>query len=1205
MNQPAELQIRLLGGFQVDVVGQLVAPSAWRRRAAAVVKLLALAPRHQLHPEQVMESLWPELAPAGARNNLHRTLHTARRILEPARRSGAPPAFLCLRGDMLALAASASVWVDVTAFEAAAERARATRDRSAYEAALRSYTGDLLPDDRYEDWAAAKREDLRRCWIELLLELAGVQRAQGDDGAAIATLRRVIASEPTHEGAHLELMRRYLAGGRRGDALRLYRQLREALSSEFGVAPDAAIERLYGSILVGDAPLDLGGDGGSAGPLGPAPTPPETPPANFPLQLTSFVGREREVNEIIRLLGATRLLTLLGPGGCGKTRLAVEVAARLRASYPDGVWWLELASLEDGALVPDALMHSFGLRPEPGRTTLQTVGDHLRDRHVLLVLDNCEHLVSACAGLVATLLRVAPGLRVLATSRTALNATGELTWFVPALSSPNPRRLPPTDRLPDYGAVRLFLDRASAVRPGLELTEADAPWIAQICARLEGLPLALELAAARVRVLAPGQIAERLDDCLGLLSHGSRTVSPRHQTLRGVLDWSHTLLSAKEQILFRRLAVFAGGFTLEAAEAVCGPQGSEVRSCPDPRPQTPDPCVLDGLSVVVEQSLVVAEEHGTARRYRLLEPIRQYAAEKLTQSCEAATTRDRHLAWFLSFAETAAPDFVGAATWLDRIEVEQDNLRAALRWAQDGGHHGAGLRLAAALWRFWWTRSHLKEGRAWLEAFLERTAGAAEDLSRLPTRANALLGAGVLASTQGDQPRAKTWLEESLACWQRVGDEAGVAAALEYLAAVAQNQADRRRAVALIGESLALRRRLGDRHGVANALHRLGSLARDLGRYERADDAFAESLRLYRDLGDVAGTAQVLSTWGRAVRDRGDFARAVALQEKALALFRELGAAYGISRSLNLLGIAAWEQGEAERALDLHEEALELAREVGDRWGAASSLCFVGYAALTLGDAARARRSLEEALAQARDLGDLHGSTMMLRGLGAIALAVGDWEGAAARYGEALRIARRIDVRAGLSALLEGAAHVATGLGRAEEAVRLYAAAEGLREAVGTPRPVPERAAHEAAIAAARAALSDATFAVAWAMGRRLRSKRAVGEALALLGSVPRLANASLERAAEESKALTRREREIAALVARGLTNRAIATELGIAERTADTHVANILAKLGLHSRADVATWLVRSGMGRIAQERHPNAPSRRRPAGGPRSEST
>jgi predicted ATPase/DNA-binding SARP family transcriptional activator/DNA-binding CsgD family transcriptional regulator len=1160
MGEPLALRIRLLGDFRVEVGQCTIAADAWqRRKVAALVKLLVLAPRHCLHREQVLEALWPELTPAAAGNNLHRTLYTARRVLEPGLCPGFPPAFLCLRGDVLALTASAPVWVDVAAFEDAADRARSTRDRCAYETALRLYTGELLPDDRYEDWATAKREELRRRQVELLLELAGVQRAQGDDAAAIATLRQAIAREPAHEEAHLDLMRLYLAGGRRGDALRLYRRLRETLRSEFGDAPDEAIERLYGSILVGAAPADLGGAaraGGSVRPL----------PSNLPAQLTSFVGREQEVAEITQLLGTTRLLTLVGPGGCGKTRLAIEIAARRPVACPDGVWWLELASLEDETLIPDALARLFGLHLEPGRTALETLGDHLRDRFLLLVLDNCEHLVSACAGLVATLLRAAPGLRVLATSRTALNATGEQIWNVPPLASPDPRCLPPTDRLPDYAAVRLFLDRARAVRPGIELTEADALPIAQICARLEGMPLTIELAAARVRVLTPGQIAARLDDCLGLLSRGSRTVAPRHQTLRGVLDWSHALLSLGEQTVFRRLSVFAGGWTLDAAAGVI--------SAPDGRTS-----VLDALSPLVDQSLVVVEDVEGSRRYRFLEPIRQYAAEKLRQAGDVADARDRHLAWFLDFAEAAQPEGSERAR-LARLGGEYDNLRAALGWANERNAAKAGIRLCAALWRLWFACGHFGEARTWLEAFLDRCADVGNDPVTTIARGQSQLGLGVIVSTQGDQVRAKALLEDGLGCFRRVDNAAGVAAALEHLATVAQNQGDRPAAVALIGESLARRRCLHDRSGMAGALHRLGSLSRELGQYRRAYECFDESLRHYRALGDTKGIATVLNTLGKTVRDQGDATRAVVLHEESLALHRELGDAWGISRSLGLLGEDLWYRGDAALALPLLEESLVLAREVHDRWGIAGVLRVLGRTAHALGDRNRAVDSLTASLELCRDLDDAWGRAATLHGLGMLALTAGDWDGAAARYREALLLGRRMDVLWGVAGYLEGAARVAVGRGHAEAGARLYGAAGALRDTVGRPLPVPERASHEEGTGAARSALGAETFAAACTMGRALRPKRAIAEALALLESPSGAERRPSRGSTRGSQPLSRRERQVVALVVRGVTNRTIAAELRIAERTVDTHLANTFRKLGVRTRTELAAWASCLGLG-------------------------
>ncbi len=428
---------------------------------------------------------------------------------------------------------------------------------------------------------------------------------------------------------------------------------------------------------------------------------------NLPVQLTSFVGREQEIAEVKRLLGTTRLLTLTGAGGVGKSRLAHQVGAELVEEYPDGVWLVELAALGDSALVPLAAASALGVAEQPGRPPIETVSDFLRPRSLVLVLDNCEHLLDACAVLADSLLRASRRLRVLATSRQALGMGGETAWRVPSLAMPDPARPATAEQLVSYEAARLFVERAKSALPTFGVTKDNAAAVAAVCWRLDGIPLAIELAAARVGMLTVRQIEARLDDRYRLLTGGSRTVLPRHQTLRGLVDWSHDLLSEPERVLLRRLSVFAGGWTLEAAEAVCA-FGAGEGSCDD---------VLELLSELAAKSLVLADEQNGQMRYRFLETIRQYGAERLRASGEEAVVRDRHLEWFLALAERGEPELRGPdqVRWLDRLEAEHDNLRAALAWSQlessSERARAAGLRLAGALSWFWRVHSQFSEGR--------------------------------------------------------------------------------------------------------------------------------------------------------------------------------------------------------------------------------------------------------------------------------------------------------------------------------------------------------------------------------------------------------------------------------------------------------------------------------------------------------------
>lgn len=626
-------------------------------------------------------------------------------------------------------------------------------------------------------------------------------------------------------------------------------------------------------------------------------------PNNLPHQLTSFVGRDREVAEIKTLLSGTRLLTLTGAGGSGKTRLALQVVADLLDQYPDGVWLTELASLSVPALLPQAAASVLGVAERPGRPLDETLLEHLRSRSMLLVFDNCEHLLQACASLVDVILRRCPHVRVLATSREGLGIAGELTFRVPSLSLPDPGVSGPDD-LMRYEAARLFVERAKASNVKFRLTEGNVRAVAQVCGRLDGIPLALELAAARVNVLTVEQLAARLDDRFAVLTAGSRVALPRQQTLRATMDWSYDLLSESERTVLRRFSAFVGGCPLEAAEAVCSGPGIEPQD------------VLDLLTLLVNKSLVIAETPGAEVRYRMLETIRQYAQERLRASGEAAESQRRHRHWYLRLAQQAAERIVGPEQlmWLNRLELEHENLRAALEWrSPEAADAERRLRLAGALVRFWDYHTHWGEGRTWLEAAL---AGSHEMKST--ARTTALAGAGFMAWRQGDY----------------------------------------RSALALYDECLVLARELGDQKSVAEALEGQGLVAVLNGRFDSATTLLEESLDLAQRLEDSWLIASVSAQLAAVSRWKGDYAKAVALCERSLAMYRLLGGKRGIAYSLRLLAHAVRLSGDLARAADLYRESLTLFRETGDKWVATECIEGLALIANAQGDEVRAARLL-------------------------------------------------------------------------------------------------------------------------------------------------------------------------------------------------------------------------------------------------------
>jgi non-specific serine/threonine protein kinase len=649
-------------------------------------------------------------------------------------------------------------------------------------------------------------------------------------------------------------------------------------------------------------------------------------PNNLPVSLTSFVGRREEMEEVARLLGSARLVTLLGSGGCGKTRLAIQIARNLLESFPDGAWVVELAALSDPALVPQSVAVAFGLREESGRPMVQTVAEHLASRSLLLVLDNCEHLTPSCAALAQSLLASAPGLRILATSRQALGVAGENLWRIPSLSVPDPGGTPlPRQAVSRFESVRLFLERATSVQPTFALTDQNAWTVAQICGRLDGIPLAIELAAARVKVLPVPQILGRLEDRFRLLTSGSTATLQRQQTLRAAVDWSYDMLEEREQQLFQRISVFAGGLSLEGAEAICSGSGMG------------DEEILDLLDHLVDKSLLTPEEGvGGTARYRLLETLRAYGKERLQAAGGWDQYVDRHGDFYRALAEQGEPELLGPdqASWLNRLEEEHGNLRQAIEVANETGNSARGLSLCASLWRFWWIRGLWQEG----SRRLARALDSSKALPRDPARARALHGAAVLARGLGDFVASHERIEECVSIAREAGDREGLALSLKELGNIAYLKGDHAAAKSAYEESLVHFRAIHDRHGIAAMLHNLGSVALGQEDYSGARRLYEESLSLERELGDRTGEAITLNGMGTAARSQGDYTAALAYHEESLTLQRELGERSGIAYSLGELGLLAANAHEFPRARSYLKESLEILRDMGDRQGIVDAL---------------------------------------------------------------------------------------------------------------------------------------------------------------------------------------------------------------------------------------------------------------------------
>lgn len=774
----------------------------------------------------------------------------------------------------------------------------------------------------------------------------------------------------------------------------------------------------------------------------------------LPSTPSSFIGRQQEIATIDSLLATTRLLTMTGVGGTGKTRLALELARRVARRYPDGVRLVDLAPTppppaagsaaahQQPALLLDVVAAALDARQEPNRPLIETVTDRLQFKGMLLVLDNCEHVIAACAELVETLLHACPRLSILATSREPLGIGGEVRYAVPSLTLPpcEESETPSPTGLINFDAPRLFVERAREARPDFALTDSAAAAVAAICRQLDGIPLALEMAAARVAALSVEQIAARLCDRFSLLSAGSRTRPPRQQTLRATLDWSWDLLSEPERILLRRLSVFAGGWTLEAAEAVCAGDGVEA------------PAVLDLLARLVNKSLIVADTRRESVRYRLLESVRRYAEEHLAAIGEATAVRERHLNWCLALAVEAAGELGGPlqGRWLTELEDEHDNLRAALSWGLQQGARPV-FDLLAALPRFWELRGHLHEGRVWLAQAL------ALDGAPAGPRTEILHADGVLAYMQGEYALARQQFDACLALQQQTADARGIAETRGNLGRVALRQGQFAVARTHIDAGLALARERGDTPAIAAMQFTLGAIALRQADYPTARSRFEESLALQRLVGNIEGVANVLEELATVAGELGEHDRRTALAEGSLVLYRRLGHRGGAAAALGHLGMGAWAAGDHERALATLAESLVLYRGVGDRRGVARLLGNQALVTLSEGNHEQAAAWCRECLRLYHELGD------------------------------AWAIARYLPVLAG-TLLVQGAL---------EQAAVFFGAAEALRERLGASLPPVVRPSYDAAVATLAATLAEPACTAAWAAGRALSIQQVIARALA------------------------------------------------------------------------------------------------------------
>jgi predicted ATPase/DNA-binding SARP family transcriptional activator len=881
------LEVRLLGTFEIKYKKKSISISSRPSQSLFAYLLLRAGTSHRR--EKLAGMLWPDSLEETARDNLRHSLWRIRKAL-PA----TPKAQYLLTDDLsIAFNASSEYWLD------AAELEKLRENTSAGEliSVLSEYQGELL-SGFYDEWVELEREHLSSIFEHHMARLLSLLKAENRWLDVLDWAERWIKLGKKPEPAFQALMSAHAAKGDMSKVAATYERYVKSLR-EFGIEPSKQTKELYENLKSGkDIPKPM---------LISTKLIAKEISSNIPVPLTSFIGREKELKEIARVLSSSRLLTLTGPGGVGKTRLAIQTANDANKKFKDCVFWVDLVGLSDENLIPQEIAQSLNIREISNEPLIETLKTHLKPKQILIVLDNCEHLIRACAEYAEQLLAACPKLKVLATSVEALGLFNERTWQVPSLPLPEMQGPLSLKDLKEFASIELFYERANNAKSGFVWDGRNAAPVAQICRRLDGIPLAIELAAARIKVLSVDEIAGRLDDRFSLLTAGSRTAIPRHQTLRATIDWSYDLLTEPERILLRRLSVFAGAFTLEAAEAVCS-QGMKQSD------------ILDLLGRLVDKSLVIVESDSEVgdTRYRLLETIRQYALEKLVETGEASVIRDQHLYFYLSLAEKSEPYLFGheSAIWINRLDRELDNIRAAMEWSTNSGKAVAALRMAGSLayfCYFWFARGNLLS--EWqhriqialsLPEGMERTLARAKALNGLgfmywadidPTDnrseieeafsigqefrdkwnvATALRNLGLLENIQGNYLEARSYLEISLEMWRDMGPEGkmGLSWTLTFLGDVALNQNAPNAARSIYEESVTILREIGDKNFLAYSLRRLGLLAWREKDYGRAIALCQESLGLNRELGDLRGVLACVSGFADIAVVQGKFARA-------------------------------------------------------------------------------------------------------------------------------------------------------------------------------------------------------------------------------------------------------------------------------------------------------------------------------------------
>ena len=1017
------LEVRLLGKFEVRYENKLINIAS--RPAQSLFAYLILNAGIAHRREKLAGMLWPDSLEETARSNLRHALWKIRKSFPASQKR----TIQYLLADDLAIMfdPTAETWLDV----AEIEKLREDASTEELVAVLSHYQGDLLPGF-YDEWVVLEREHLHSVYEQHMAQLMSLLENENRWLDILDWGERWIKFGQKPEPAYRALMSAHAAKGNMSKVVAAYERCAKSLK-EFGIEPSEQTRALYDRLKAGKENLEIGS------------TIPATenskisPKTNLPVPLTSFIGRGKAVEQIVQLVDKNRFVTLTGPGGVGKTRLAIQSSQKMKNKFKDGVWWVELAPLTDPVLVPPAVGQVLGVRQSSSQPLLESLKTFLREKQLLLILDNCEHIIRACAQFVEQLLTACDHLKILATSREALGLTSESPWPVPMLSLPNLKHGSLVDSLMGYEGIHLFVDRAGLANPDFMLTNQNAFSVMQVCERLDGMPLAIELAAARVKMMSVSEIAKRLDERFDFLTGGSRTALPRHQTLRATLDWSHDLLTGPERVLFRRLAAFAGGFTLRAVESVAS--GESISKSQ----------IIDLLGQLINKSLVVverpSEDSEAETRYGMLETIHEYAREKLREAEDESLVLTRHLEFFLGFAEEAQYELhaAGQRRWYRRLEHDHDNLRAALAWALQTHAIEEGMRIVGALHWFWWIRGYWSEGRQWAVKFISEPEGQAHTYAR----GMAVGAAGDFTYELGDLETGKTYLRDAVTIGRELGE---------------------------MGKTLV-------------GLWLIGiSYTEWGGDLEEAHEALEEGLHAMEY---TPPRVQWITAWlhhclGVTLTMQEDYANSREHSEKSIEIALAMGDRYMSIYPLGQLGSVLARQGllaEGKRHL---QEALAVEREMGDRKDSAISLGMLGGIACLEGSYDEARATLEEALQISRELSWRSGVASLLSTLAFAEGLAGNYGRADELYRESLPLCVEYGEQGDVVNVLDGMAQLAALRGQYERAARLFGVSASASKSLSSALWYVFRPEHERLIQLARRSLGEETFTVLQQAGRTL-----------------------------------------------------------------------------------------------------------------------